>query len=233
MHYVNVVLTTVSKVMARTGGVLAWGTGAILGVLVILDVTWAAFSTEAQTHPVITAIITGVAVGLIAGMVLDKRARDRDRRRFARPRGSAIIALTDAAWRAYDLVEPVLSASTDDQPLPDAFFRDELHRWRGVLLALDESKFLKQCDEYQEHLEGLTFATNRDLALTVLADDLSNFTKEKQRVEEAQWRAVEAVIKQAVEAMHDSSEIAEVSEAINDIAARAKKSRHLRDDRQP
>lgn len=77
------VFSTVRTFAAGIGGVFAWGTAVVLGVLVILDFAWGEFSSEAQFHPVITAIVAGVAAGLAAGIVLDRRNKDRDRRRFA------------------------------------------------------------------------------------------------------------------------------------------------------
>lgn len=225
MRDVRVFPTAVRTFAADMGGAFAWGTAVVLGVLVILDFAWAEFSSEAQTHPVITAIVAGVAAGLAAGMVLDRRTKERNQRRFAPQRGSAIIALADAAWRAYDLVPPVSTRGAAG-PSPDVLFRGELDRWRDVLLALDEVDILDQCEAYREHLAGAALTAAPDLAINVLSEDLLRFTKEKERVEEARQHTAETAITQAIEAsarLLDSREIAQAREAMNRMAERAER----------
>lgn len=163
----------------------AWRVGVALSVLVlialvVLDVTSKSFSSWWVRHVVVTAVLIGVLTGFVAGLVLDRHARDRERirRRFLREQAHTSLCDAAAAARsAFDYADITrlgagLPATSQPEVVGESSlvaasravedFKVALAELRGTLEPTRDDAFLNSCDEYAKVLSDAVLLMERD-----------------------------------------------------------------------
>jgi hypothetical protein len=141
-----------------TGAVLALAAG-----LVVIDLA-GGFSTWWVNHALVTALVIGSLSGFITGLILDRRSRVRDRRRWRFIRDQVVSNLSRAAYDILAAIEPELQIAgfeADGSAAPTESgpglirqrvetFTTQLDRWSDLLMVVDENEFLKRSTEFAE-----------------------------------------------------------------------------------
>jgi hypothetical protein len=194
----------------------AWRVGVGLSTialvaLVVLDIADDSFSNWWVNHVVATAVLIGVVVGFVAGLLLDRRARIRERSRWHFLREQAAMSLSDAAINAlrafgYADVERAGAGLGSHDAAEGSLarlkqaaetFRLRVAEWRSTLKATDDAALLKRCEAYDTAVsdvvlyldldqEGDEVSNALEIAGNVLRGQEEYFAKLSQKLTDAQ-----------------------------------------------